>query len=197
MKPIWKVLGALVVSALLAACASGTTTTPSQGPASSSTSPVAVHTAQPGEPPLIQVAGYAYSDLKGDVAAAFDARSWMRMMNKEAGATVVTGASAHAVKREGSGHILVMEFQIARKFTNDPGAQKMMVNSIAGGLTGEGATVSQRTIASEQVAYAQPQQDLTIYAWFHDGVVTMTLGQKADETDTFVEQYLKTAHGTV
>jgi hypothetical protein len=187
-------LAALAAASILgvAACGGGTGTsaTPAASQtASASPSLTPPHTAQPGEPALITVPGYAYTNATGDGAAAAkmlinadpqDFKSW----------------SAHNVMREGTeigGIILV---QVKPRYAGLPQVRQAMVPAMADAMAGSGAKTTLETIHNEKVAMTT-RDSSDVYLWYHNGAITIVIGDngKGPDMRNFVQAYLKTANG--
>jgi hypothetical protein len=155
------------------------------GPAAS---PSALHTAQPGEPALIAVPGYAYTDpASADVASAKEI--------VKSDPQVLKSASAHNVLRGGTeigGIILV---QVRSGFANLPEVQQAMMPEMAKAMAGSGAKVTQETIHTEKVLITN-QSGHDVYVWYHAHAITIVVADSSNGSDIrgFVEAYLKTAN---
>ena len=120
--------------------------------ASHTTSPAAspspLHTAQPGEPALIAVPGYAYTD-----PASADVTSAKGILKSDP--QVLKSVSAHNVLRGGAeigGIILV---RVNRRYANLPEVQQAMMPEMAKAMTGSGAKATPETIHTEKVLITQ------------------------------------------
>jgi hypothetical protein len=161
-------------------------------PASHTTSPAAspspLHTAQPGEPALIAVPGYAYTDpASADVASAKDIL--------KSDPQVLKSVSAHNVLRGGTeigGIILV---QMKPRYANLPEVQQAMMPEMAKAMTGSGAKVTPETIHTEKVLITN-QSGHDVYIWYHAHAITIAVADSSNGSDMrgFVEAYLKTAN---
>jgi hypothetical protein len=151
-------------------------------------SPSALHTAQPGEPALIAVPGYAYTDpASADVASAKEL--------VKADPQVLKSASAHNVLRGGTeigGIILV---QVRSGYANLPEVQQAMMPEMAKAMTGSGAKVTRDTIHGEKVLITN-QSGHDVYVWYHAHAITIVVADSSNGSDIrgFVEAYLKTAN---
>jgi hypothetical protein len=161
-------------------------------PASHTTSPAAspspLHTAQPGEPALIAVPGYAYTDpASADVASAKDILKSDRQ--------VLKSVSAHNVLRGGTeigGIILV---QVKPRYANLPEVQQAMMPEMAKAMTGSATKVTPETIHTEKVLITN-QSGHDVYVWYHADAITVVVADSSNGSDIrgFVEAYLKTAN---
>jgi len=161
------------------------------------------HTAETGEPALISVPGYSYGNPATSVAADFD--SSMQQANEQLAAMMPAGSedvyvswSIHEVSATGTEPVALLGLLEAnQEFTTSPQFDpEMVVVGIAGGMATEGATVSTETIEGETVAAAEgvAESDVTAYAWYHDGTVSMAFGENQDDLLQFVESYLAEAN---
>jgi hypothetical protein len=179
---------AAVAALLLAACGAGTARQASD----------AVHTARPGEPALIQVSGYRYTDLTTeDNQAYIDARTLMVSVN-DTFPGMVTATSVHWVRKDANDKILLLQMDVSARYANDPVFRSNEVPGMTRGMAGAGATVVHRTVRTEQVTVATGQEQgriATVYGWFHDGIFTMVLAENAVRaSDAYVDAYLAQAH---
>jgi hypothetical protein len=175
----------------IAACGGGGGA-PAAPAASHTTSPAAspspLHTAQPGEPALIAVPGYAYTDpASADVASAKDIL--------KSDPQVLKSVSAHNVLRGGTeigGIILV---QVKPRYANLPEVQQAMMPEMAKAMTGSGAKVARETIHTEKVVITS-QSGHDVYVWYHAHAITIVVADSGNGSDIrgFVEAYLKTAN---
>lgn len=191
---LWLVLGGL---ALLLAIGVGTFFFLSGGEEESAV--VNDHTAETGEPALISVPGYTYGNPATAVASDFD--TTMQQTNGQLAAMMPAGSedvyvswSMHEMSATGTDPLGMLgllevnqEFAATPQFDPD-----MVVAGIAGGMATDGATVSTETIEGENVAVAEG--DVTAYAWYHDGTVSMAFGENQSDLLQFVEAYLAEAN---
>ena len=163
---------ALAAASVLGAAACGGGGGAPAAPAASHTtspaaSPSALHTAQPGEPALIAVPGYAYTDpASADVASAKDIL--------KSDPQVLKSASAHNVLRGGTeigGIILV---QVRSQYANVPEVQQAMMPEMAKAMAGSGAKVTQETIHTEKVVITN-QSGHDVYVWYHAHAITIVV----------------------
>jgi hypothetical protein len=184
--PLWLLAGVVAVALLL-----GAGVTAALLFEESSEQPTAVHLAEPGEPPLIQVPGYTYADAGAreiaDVQKGVDAVH-------EVLPGFYTATAVHEVERAGAAEIWLIQLQVSKEVLESPDFEEEgVLVGMAGGMASEGATVSTKTIGPEKVAHGTVDGD-SVYAWFHDGVETMVLGDDDADTLRFVEAYIAEAH---
>ena len=146
------------------------------------------HTAEPGEPALLAVPGYDYTNASGDAVAA--AKMLFNLDPQH-----FKSASAHNVLHEGTeigGIILV---QVKPQYADLPEVQQSMVPTMAGAMAGSGAKVTLETIHTEKVAVTRKDSS-DVYLWYHAGEITIVIGDsgKGPDIRSFVEAYLTTAH---
>jgi hypothetical protein len=144
------------------------------------------HTADPGEPELIEVAGYEY------VAAPY--------LEEEMAATAeqtepfYSGYSVHEVTKDGEGVGFLVLFEATPEFASiaeeDPDS---VVGGMADGIVESGGAedVEMTVIEGESVALATGP-DLSFYAWYYDDTASMfrVEGDVSPEATAFVEAYL-------
>ena len=155
---------------------------------SASPSPTPPHTAQPGEPALIAVPGYEYTDPSSEAVAT--AQEFVK-----GDPLHFKSASAHNVLREGTeiGGIILVQM---KPQYDTPAFRRAAMPAMAAGLAGPGAKVTRETIQNEKVVIASEGSDV-VYIWYHAGALTFVAGNSGMGPDirNFVEAYLKTAHG--
>jgi hypothetical protein len=183
---------ALAAASVLGIAACGGGGGASAAPASHTTSPAAstspLHTAQPGEPALIAVPGYAYTD-----PASADVASAKGILKSDP--QVLKSVSAHNVLRGGTeigGIILV---QVKPRYANLPEVQQAMMPEMAKAMAGSGAKVTRETIHTEKVVITS-QSGHDVYVWYHAHAITIVVADGSNGSDIrgFVEAYLKTAN---
>jgi hypothetical protein len=185
--PLWLLAGVVAVALLL-----GAGVTAALLFEESSEQPTAVHLAEPGEPALIQVPGYTYADAGAreiaDVQEEVDALH-------EVMPGFYTATAVHEVERAGAADIWLTQLQISTEVLESPDfVEDDALMGVAGGMASEeGATVSTKTIGPEKVARGTVDGD-SVYAWFHEGVLTMAAGNDDADTLRFVEAYIAEAH---
>lgn len=177
---------ASAVSVLLVACG---------GTGTQSTTPAAVHTAESGEPALIQVTGYQYQDPSdpSEKAAVTDT---IKQVN-EAIPDAYTSGSVHYVMKDGAGEIAFIEYQFGPKMASVVGESISSASGSVTGVTGPGATVSTETISTQPVAsapWSKDGKDYNVFAWVHNGIGTTVVGENKEQTKAFVKEYLAAAH---
>ena len=168
---LWLVLGGL---ALLLAIGAGTFFFLANGDEEAAV--VNDHTAQTGEPVLVEVPGYAYANPEASSAAEFD--TMVTQANEEVAAMMPAGSedvyaawSLHEVATAGTDPLAelgLMEFN--QQYVDDPTFNPdMVVTGFAGGMATEGGTVTTETIDGETVAIAEaPDADGMVFAWYHE-----------------------------
>jgi hypothetical protein len=181
-------LPALAAAAVLgvAACGGGGGT-PSAPAASQTTSASPIptyHTAQPGEPALIHVPGYDYSNT-----SSADTASAKELI--KADPTHFKAVSAHNVLYQGTeiGGIILVQ---VKPQADTAAFQRAAVPMMAEMFRSQGAKVTQETIHTEKVMITK-QDSFDVYVWYHASAITVVVGQGSDIRD-FVEAYLKTAN---
>jgi len=191
---LWLILGGL---ALLLAIGVGTFFFLSGGEEESAV--VNDHTAEAGEPALISVPGYSYENPATSIAADFDGS--MQQTNEQLAAMMPAGSedvyvswSIHEVSATGTEPVALLGLlEVNQQFASTPQFDpEMVVAGMAGGMATEGSTVSTETIEGETVAVAEG--DVTAYAWYHDGTMSMAFGENQDDLLQFVESYLAEAN---
>jgi hypothetical protein len=176
----------LAVSGALAACGGSGTTSPT---------PASAHTAESGEPALIQVTGYQYQD-PSDPAEQSTVTDTIKQVN-DAMPGAYTSGSLHYVVKDGAGQIVLMEYQFGPEMAPLVGESIASASGSVTGVTGPGVTVSTETISTQPVAsaaFAKDGKDYVVFAWVHNGIGTSVLGENKEQTRVFIEQYLTAAH---
>ncbi len=195
-RALWLILGGL---ALLVAV--GTAVFIATGSSDGNPAVVNDHTAQVGEPALISVPGYTYENAPADIAMDLDSmmtqtNDQLASMYPSATTDIYTSWSIHNVmsgaeKRVAGLSLMAIDQQFV---SGQPGvSEDMIVSGVAGGMASEGATVSTETIEGETVAVAEG--DLSAFAWYHDGTVSMAFGDNENDLRAFVGDYLAVANG--
>jgi hypothetical protein len=157
----------------------------------SSEEPTAIHLAEAGEPPLIQVPGYTYADASDrDVADVQEGVDALHEMVPG----FYTAVAVHDVEKSDAADMGLIQLQVSSEVLESPDfVEEDMFIGMAGGMVSEGGTVSTKTIGQEKVAYGTVDGDV-IYAWLHEGVLTMAAGDDEADTLRFVEAYLAEAN---
>ena len=177
---------ALAVASLLVACG---------GAASTSTTPAAVHTAEPGEPALIQVDGYQYQNPT-DPTWKQSVTEGMKVANALVPGIYV-GGSAHEVIKDGAGQTILVEMQLGPKMAGSLGESLSAASGAITGMAGPGVAVSTETISTQPVAsavFTMDGQHYKAFAWVHNGAVTLVLGENDEQTTAYMQKYLAAAH---
>ena len=145
------------------------------------------HTAEPGEPALIAVPGYDYTNASSDVAAG--AKELVK-----SDPVHFKSASAHNVLHEGSEIGGIILIQVKPQY-DTPAVQRAVVPAMAAEMASPGAKVTLETIHTEKVLITQKDSQ-DVYVWFHAGALTIVAADsgKGPDIRDFVEAYLKTAH---
>ena len=169
-------VAALALVALLSACGGSgkASTTPSE-PAS--TTPSAAHTAEPGEPTLIQLAGYVYQDPT-DASLLAAVPDSIETANSVIPDTYTAG-SVHYVTNDAGGRILLIAMRLGTKMDAMLGESVATATGVVTTLAGSGATMRTSTISTQPVAsaaYSEDGTDRMAFAWVHNGVVTSVVG---------------------
>ncbi len=178
-----QVLSVLLVGTVLGACGGSDQDSETGGAASSSppspsvsaTTPNGGHAAEAGEPQLIQVEGYKYTDPTGLELNA------CKLFSDE----IMKSCSVHGVSRLGMAFLVQWEF--------DPQAVPpgTMVSGLVTAFEQQNATVKKLTIAGEPTIKAtMPDGITTIYAWEHEGVLVMFQSDEAKDSVDFVTKYV-------
>ena len=193
MKHTAALLAVAAASVLGIAACGGGGAAPAAPAASHTTSPAAsaspLHTAQPGEPALIAVPGYAYTD-----PASADVASAKGILKSDP--QVLKSVSAHNVLRGGTeigGIILV---QVKPRYANLPEIQQAMMPEMAKAMTGSGTKATPQTIHTEKVLITN-QSGHDVYVWYHAHAITIVVvadSSNGSDIRGFVEAYLKTAN---
>jgi hypothetical protein len=194
---LWLVLGGLALLFL----AAGVATFVFLARADDKTAVVNDHTTEAGEPTLIEVAGYAYTDPQAEEAAVWDAT--MTQVNEKVAAVLparfadipwVTSWSLHAVNHATGGRdsLALGLIEINPQFANVPyWDDEFFLNSVAVGMVAKGTTATTETIDGETVAVARETgEDWATFTWFHEGTVGMTAGPDEDAVRAFAEAYI-------
>ncbi len=196
LRALWLILGGLALLVV-----AGTAMILASGSSESNPSVVNDHTAQAGEPALISVPGYTYENAPAAETTEYD--NQMTQINEQL-ATMFPSTttdvydtwSLHSVMSSGDESVAELALMgINQQLTSEQPAQfdpDMMVSGIAGAMASEGATVSTETIEGENVAVAEG--DLSAFAWYHDGTVSIALGENENDLRAFVEDYLAVAN---
>lgn len=156
------------------------------------------HNAEAGEPPLVDVPGYVYTNPSAEVAAAYEAQ--VRQIN-EAGAAMMPAGSAdiyvfwslHEVGTADSDlSVGLALMKINQQCVNAPTFNPdLVVTGIAGEMATKGGTVTTEQVDGETVAVLEDQaQDIAGLAWYHEGLVCMALGEDKDGVHAFAEAYI-------
>jgi hypothetical protein len=175
--------GALLAAVVLGGCGGsngdsqageGTSGAP-VSPSNSVTASDSGHTAEAGEPELIQVDGYKYTDPTGAEVNA------CKLFSDE----IVEGCSVHGVS--GLGMALLVEWQ----FNPDVVPPGTLVSSLNTTFAQQNATVKNLTITGEPVIRGtMPDGKTTLFAWEHEGVVAMFQSDEPQDAEDFVTQYV-------
>lgn len=176
------VLVALLATGVLVACGgSGGTTdaaddasTAPTSPSVSATSADAGHDAEAGEPELIEVAGYEYSDDVGPV------ENVCNVFTEE----LIETCSVHKVTNLSQGFFIVMGFNPDLPLQGDVAASMLQ------GMAASGAKVKSEKVAGETVALAQAAGGVILAGWEQDGVMYMAQSDDGDALEDFVTQYV-------
>jgi hypothetical protein len=157
-------------------------------PASPAASPSPLHAARPGEPALIAVPGYAYTD-----PASADVASAKGILKSDP--QVLKSVSAHNVLRSGTEIGGIILIQVKSRYANLPEVQRAIMPEMAKAMTGSGAKVTRETIHTEKVVITN-QSGHGVYAWYHAHAITIVVADSSNGSDirSFVEAYLKTAN---
>ncbi len=179
-----------VAMLVVAGCGSGadeTASTPTTEGATSASSSATTHSTGPGEPSLIAVPGYEYGSVAPELEQQYSALE---------DGKVLTSMSVHAVTKDGADVGYLVLFDMASKFADNPAVAENIVNGMAGGMAGAGGTVKQETISGEKVVVATGEggSSEVVYAWFHDGTMSVFASQDADASSNFVGAYLQEAN---
>jgi hypothetical protein len=147
--------------------------------------PAVSHQAEAGEPALVDVPGYAYTDVSARENRA--AREGMEMVNRML-PDFYLGIATHNIQKPGAADMQILQMQMS--------AEAMWTvsdnnNGLLGSLVAQGATdAALKTIADREVAYGTVEDGTTTYAWFDDGVLVVVTGEDRSDTTQFVEAYL-------
>ncbi len=181
----------LAAALVLVACGGGgstgagsPTSTPPEATPSVSTPTDATHAAQPGEPALIAVPGYAYEN---------DATLTKLMRQKIGQLDGFKRFSVHGVTEDGSqiGMLVLLQAKPAYQQAVESGT----VDPIE---PPPGLGASQSTIARERVLTVGAAPSDTAWIWYHDGTLSQFFQGSAasrKEAVNFVEAYLHEANG--
>ena len=180
---------ALAAASVLGVAACGGGGGPPAAPAASQTTSASPspthHTAQPGEPALLAVPGYDYSNpSSADAATAKELVKTDPLHFKT--------ASAHNVLHQGTEIGGIILIQVKPQY-DTPALRRAMVPAMATAMSSPGAKVTRETIHTEKVVITR-QDSFDVYIWYHAGAVTIVVGMGSDIRN-FVEAYLKTANG--
>jgi hypothetical protein len=105
-----------------------------------------------------------------------------------------TATAVHDVEKSGAADMGLIQLEVSSEVLESPDfVEDSMFVAMAGGMVSEGGTVSTKTIGEEKVAYGTVDGDV-IYAWFHEGVLTVAAGDEDADTLRFVEAYLAEVH---
>jgi hypothetical protein len=181
MNTLQRSLAVLAVAATVTACGSSGGT----DQAADDTSPVTMpsvsattddgHAAQAGEPELVQVTGYDYSDDVGPV------ENICQLFSQD----VISSCSAHAVSGLSQGYLIVMGFNPSLQLQGDVAANMLQ------GMAASGARVKTKTVAGETVALALAGDNKTLVAgWEHGGVMHMVQSDDGKALEDFVTKYV-------
>ena len=148
------------------------------------------HTAEPGEPALIAVPGYDYTNASSDVVASAKELAKTDPLHYKS-------ASAHNVLHEGTEIGGIILIQVKPQYANLPEVQQAMMPTMAKAMARPGAKVTQETIHTEKVVITS-RDSHDVYVWYHAGAMTIVVGDSGKGPDIrgFVEANLKTAHAT-
>ena len=189
MKNVAALLAFAAASVLgVAACGGGggAPATPAASQTTSASPSPTHHTAQPGEPALLAVPGYDYSNpSSADAATATELAKTDPLHFKT--------ASAHNVLHQGTEIGGIILIQVKPQY-DTPALQRAMVPAMAAAMSSPGAKVTRETIHTEKVVITR-QDSFDVYIWYHAGAITIVIGEGSDIRG-FVEAYLKTAHAT-
>jgi hypothetical protein len=173
----------VAVAAVVTLSGCGGTDSGSADPSTSSTpTPSSTHQSEPGEPDLVSVPGYEFTAAPADGQEAIDS-----MLTVLEG--VYTGGSIHMVTTPDGTEIGgLMLFSVSPEATDlGVGNADSLLGSYAGAAGAEGTV---ETIAGETVVTGPADSDgAKTYVWFHEGVLTMYVGDEAESAD-FMEAYL-------
>lgn len=173
---------ALLAAGVLVACGGSDGTTDaaddtSSSPASpsvSATTPDTGHDSEAGEPELIEIAGYEYSDEVGPVGNV------CKMFTQE----VIATCSVHKVTNLSQGFFIVMGFNPDLPLQGD------VASNMLQGMAATGGKVTSEKVAGETVALAQAAGGVIVAGWEHDGVMYMAQSNDGDALEDFVTQYV-------
>lgn len=193
---LWLVLGGV---ALLLAAGLGAFVVLASG--DDETAVVNDHTAEASEPTFIEVPGYVYTDPQAVDVADWDAT--MTQTNEKmadllgsrfANTPWVTSWSLHDVDRatEGSDFLWLGLIEINPHFANVPyWDAEFFITSVAGDMTTGATALWMDTIDGEPVAVGwEAAEGWTMFAWFHEGTVSITAGPDEDAVRVFAEAYI-------
>ncbi|MFC6237724.1 hypothetical protein [Longivirga aurantiaca] len=156
------------------------------------TSSAAPHQAGPAEPPLLVVPGYGYEDLTaGQAEALRDLRICGQINDGHPGACVAE--SGHNVHGPNAGWITIFEVSL-RSDQVPAGFGSSWTDGYARKCESEGATVQIQMMSTERVVHAASPAGGHLYAWVHDDMITIVVGETADDTEAFTTSYLFAAH---
>jgi len=185
-----QVLGLLLVSTVLGACggsdqdsdvgAAASSSLPS--PSVSATTKNGGHAAEAGEPQLIQVEGYKYTDPTGPELNA------CKLFSDE----IMKSCSVHGVSGLGTALLVQVQWEVDPQAV-PPGT---MISGLATIFEQQNATVKKLTIAGEPVIKAtMPDGITTIYAWEHEEVLVMFQSDEPKDSVDFVTKYVTLLNG--
>ena len=144
-----------------------------------------MHTARPGEPALIAVPGYDYTDVPGAASKENAIVSSAPQVYKS--------ASLHILLHGGKRFAVLTLIQVKPAYANLPSLRQGIMSEFAKEMAGSGAKVTQETILTEKVTIGRGSS-IVDYAWYHGGVATAVTGGTGPDLANFVEAYLKAAH---
>ncbi len=193
---LWLILGGLTVLFLAAV---GITIVFLSG--ADDTAVVNEHTAEATEPSFIEVPGYVYTDPQAGDVADWDAT--MTQTNEKmadllgsdfADTPWVTSWSLHDVDRatEGRDFLWLGLIEINPQFANVPSWDtEFFITSVAGDMTTGATTLWMDTINDEPVAVGwEATEGWTMFAWLHEGTVSVAAGPDESAVRSFVEAYI-------
>lgn len=175
----------LLAGVALAAAGCGTSSETASEPSASPS--VEQHAAQTGEPELVQVDGYEYSNLEGpDMEEALAAyQSEFDSINAETPGSI-SAWSIHQVDGPEGVEMGLLQIQVGAELAADPANLEGIVAALVGGLASEGASVEYETVAGVEVGKAV-MDDSAIMAWPDGAQVFIIFADSEDDARTFAE----------
>jgi hypothetical protein len=195
---VWLILGGI---ALLLAVGVGTfvflASAGNPKVVSDDSSAINTHSAQAGEPDLADLPGYAYTDPPARYAAEWDRT--LTQVNEEVHATqpkfpgdLFTAWSLHKVATEKDDFLAVLALaEFNPRVVDRPSfTPDTLITYMAGSLVTD-ANVTTETIDGEAVVFAEDREgDSVAWVWYHEGTISLAVGEDKDTVRTFTEAYI-------